>query len=154
MGCRRSADALGTAQRGAFVDRQRGELTRWGVIAAGCYQPRGRRLIKVVCFPGPRLDLRYVAAHDGACEPLRGTQCAVSNSTARPPTRPETVSSRCVMRMVTFTAMDIDDLGRWFRFLVMVWRTAPARSGRVQLLTRVGARATNGCGPARHWSSR
>lgn len=41
------------AQRGAFVDRQRRADPDGAVIAAGCYQPCGRRLDQSGVLPGP-----------------------------------------------------------------------------------------------------
>lgn len=52
------------AQRGAFVDRQRDELTRMGLLSPqGVINPAVADWIKVVCFPDRWLDLRLSLIH-------------------------------------------------------------------------------------------
>src|SRR5260370_1422128 len=63
------------AQRSAFFDSQRDELTRMGLMTPqGVINPRVADWIKVVCFPDRWLDLRYLGpgsvTNDG--EMLRG----------------------------------------------------------------------------------
>lgn len=100
------------AQRGAFVDRQRDELTRMGLLSPqGVINPAVADWIKVVCFPDRWLDLRYVgpASADGACELLRGI---VALRTGTGKTSNKTGNGVVALRnaqLVTFTAMDIDD---------------------------------------------
>lgn len=142
------------AQRGAFVDRQRDELTRMGLLSPqGVINPAVADWIKVVCFPDRWLDLRYVgpASADGACELLRGI---VALRTGTGKTSNKTGNGVVALRnaqLVTFTATDIDDPGRWFRFLVSVWRTGRRRGSTSSACRRGWARGpTNGCGPACH----
>src|SRR5947209_19398802 len=59
------------AQRAAFFQSQKDELTRMGLMSLdGLVNPAVADWIKVVCFPDQWLDLRYVGS--GAGELLRG----------------------------------------------------------------------------------
>ncbi|EUA53611.1 espG family protein [Mycobacterium intracellulare 1956] len=67
------------AERNAFLDRQKAELTQMGLVSeGGLINPAVAEWIKVVCFPERWLDLRYVGpakdagAAGGAGELLRG----------------------------------------------------------------------------------
>lgn len=133
------------AQRGAFVDRQRDELTRMGLLSPqGVINPAVADWIKVVCFPDRWLDLRYVgpASADGACELLRGI---VALRTGTGKTSNKTGNGVVALRnaqLVTFTAMDIDDPRALVPILgVGLAHRPPARFDEFSLPTRVGARA-------------
>lgn len=127
-------------ERGAFMARQRDELTRMGVVSPdGTVNSAVAEWIRVVCFPDRWLDLRYVGpANGGSDEMLRGI-VARRDSGGRPG---RTVVALRNAQLVTFTAMDIDDP----RLLVPVLGAGlrhrpPARFDEFTLPARVGARA-------------
>src|SRR3984885_12395962 len=61
------------AERNAFLDRQKAELTGMGLVSeAGLITPAVAEWIKVVCFPERWLDLRYVG-------PAKNTDAAGGN---------------------------------------------------------------------------
>ncbi len=128
-------------ERGAFMARQRDELTRMGVVSPeGTVNPAVAEWIRVVCFPDRWLDLRYVgSAAGGAPEMLRGIVARRDQNTGKPG---RTVVALRNAQLVTFTAMDIDDP----RLLVPVLgaglrQRPPARFDEFTLPARVGARA-------------
>ncbi len=73
-------------ERGAFMARQRDELTRMGVVSPeGTVNPAVAEWIRVVCFPDRWLDLRYVgSAAGGAPEMLRGIVARRDQSAGKP----------------------------------------------------------------------
>lgn len=126
-------------QRAAFMQRRREELTRMGVMSAdGTINPAVADWIRLVCFPGRWLELRYVgpaAATPGSetVEMLRGI---VAQRGQR------SVVALRNAQLVTFTAMQIDDA----RALVPVLgagllQRPPARFDEFSLPARVGVRA-------------
>lgn len=129
-----------TGERAAFMERQRVELTRMGVISPdGAVNTRVADWIRVVCFPDRWLDLRYVgptgarSGPDGAPEMLRGIVARRGGNTV--------VALRNA-QLITFTAMDIDDP----RSLVPVLgaglqQRPPAKFTEFAMPARVGARA-------------
>ncbi|MCV7385342.1 ESX secretion-associated protein EspG [Mycolicibacter longobardus] len=128
-------------ERGAFMARQRDELTKMGVVSPeGTVNPAVAEWIRVVCFPDRWLDLRYVGpAAGGAPEMLRGIVARRDQGTAK---RGRTVVALRNAQLVTFTAMEIDDP----RLLVPVLgaglrQRPPARFDEFTLPARVGARA-------------
>ena len=128
-------------ERGAFMARQRDELTRMGIVAAdGTVNRSVAEWIRVVCFPDRWLDLRYVGSPaDGAPEMLRGIVARRGDSTGRPA---RTVVALGNAQLVTFTALEIDDP----RLLVPVLGAGlrarpPARFDEFTLPARVGVRA-------------
>lgn len=126
-------------QRAAFMQRRSEELTRMGVLSAdGNVNPAVADWIRLVCFPGRWLELRYVGPapsgpDSGTTEMLRGI---VAQRGQR------TVVALRNAQLVTFTAMQIDDA----RSLVPVLgagllRRPPARFDEFTLPARVGVRA-------------
>ncbi|OBG30342.1 ESX secretion-associated protein EspG [Mycobacterium sp. 852002-51057_SCH5723018] len=130
------------AQRKAFFDRQRADLTRMGLVSeGGVVNPAVAGWIRVVCFPDRWLDLRYVgpAAAAGTGELLRGVVALRAGATGRPP---ETVVALRSAQLITFTAMDIDDPRALVSVLgVGLAQRAPARFDEFSMPMRVGARA-------------
>ena len=128
------------AQREAFVERQRAELTRMGlVLPDGLINPAVAGWIKTVCFPDRWLDLRYVGATKttdaatGTGELLRGIVAQRASKTV--------VALRSA-QLITFTAMDIDDPRGLVPVLgVGLAQRPPARFDEFSMPTRVGARA-------------
>lgn len=124
------------AQRTAFFDRQRDELTRMGLMTPDAViNPRVADWIKVVCFPDRWLDLRYLgpARPDGAGDMLRGIVAQRAGKTV--------VALRSA-QLVTFTVMDIDDPRALVPVLgVGLSNRPPARFDEFSMPTRVGARA-------------
>jgi hypothetical protein len=124
------------AQRSAFFDRQRDELTRMGLMTPqGVINPRVADWIKVVCFPHRWLDLRYLVpgsdTNDG--EMLRGIIAQRAGTTV--------VALRSA-QVVTFTVMDIDDPRALVPVLgVGLSQRHPARFEEFSMPARVGARA-------------
>jgi EspG family len=123
------------AERGAFVERQTAELTRMGLMSAsGAVNPAVADWIRAVCFPDRWLDLRYVGpVQVSGGDLLRGIIARRGE---------KTVVALRNAQLVTFTAMDIDDV----RALVPVLgaglaQRPPARFGAFSLPARVGARA-------------
>lgn len=128
------------AQRQAFLDRQRAELTRMGLVSdGGIVNPVVADWIRVVCFPERWLDLRYVGpAKDaaGTGELLRGIVAQRSATTAK------TIVALRSAQLITFTAMDIGDPRALVPVLgVGLAQQPPARFDAFSMPTRVGARA-------------
>jgi hypothetical protein len=127
------------AQRGAFVQRQRDELTRMGLMSAdGAVNPAVADWIRVVCFPDRWLDLRYLgpAAAGGAGDLLRGIVAQRAGTTDK------TVVALRSAQLITFTAMDIDDSLALVPVLgVGLTQRPPARFDEFSMPTRVGSRA-------------
>ncbi len=130
------------AERTAFLERQRAELTRMGLVSrGGAVNPAVADWIKAVCFPDRWLDLRYVghAGPGGAGAMLRGVVAQRSTTTGRPP---RTVVAFRSAQLVTFTAMEIDDPRAMAPILgAGLAQRPPARFDEFSLPMRVGARA-------------
>ncbi len=130
------------AQRGAFLERQRAELTRMGLVSQdGAISPAVADWIRAVCFPDRWLDLRYVgpAAAHGTGELLRGIVAQRSGATGDPP---KTVVALRAAQLITFTAMDIHDPRGLVPVLgVGLAQRPPARFDEFSMPTSVGARA-------------
>lgn len=135
-------------QRAGFMQRQRDELTRMGVVSPnGVINPAVVDWIRLVCFPSRWLELRIVGpatagGPDGRVEMLRGFVAQRDHAGAKTATRANTVVALRNAQLVTFTAMQIDDP----RALVPVLgaglqHRAPARFEEFTLPARVGARA-------------
>jgi EspG family len=134
------------AQRNAFFERQKAELTRMGLVSedgskAGAVNVAVADWIRAVCFPDRWLDLRYIGpgAATGTGELLRGVVAQRVGATGRPP---KTIVALRNAQLITFTAMDIDDP----RALVPVLgaglaQRPPARFEEFSMPARVGARA-------------
>ncbi|MGD1283831.1 ESX secretion-associated protein EspG [Mycobacterium seoulense] len=127
------------AQRQAFLERQKAELTRLGLVSeGGAINPAVADWIRVVCFPERWLDLRYVgpAKDAGAGELLRGIVAQ------RPAITAKTVVALRSAQLITFTAMDIDDPRALVPVLgVGLAQRPPARFDEFTMPARVGARA-------------
>ncbi|BBY03895.1 ESX secretion-associated protein EspG [Mycobacterium seoulense] len=127
------------AQRQAFLERQKAELTQLGLVSeGGAINPAVADWIRVVCFPERWLDLRYVgpAKDAGAGELLRGIVAQ------RPAITAKTVVALRSAQLITFTAMDIDDPRALVPVLgVGLARRPPARFDEFTMPARVGARA-------------
>lgn len=128
------------AQRQAFLDRQRAELTQLGLVSeSGVVNPAVADWIRVVCFPERWLDLRYVGPSKdagGAGELLRGIVAQRSATTTK------TIVALRNAQLITFTAMDIDDPRALVPVLgVGLTRQPPARFDEFNMPMRVGARA-------------
>ena len=127
------------AQREAFLERQRAELTRMGLVSQGGHiNPAVADWVKVVCFPDRWLDLRYVgpAAGNGNAELLRGIVAQRDGKTSK------TVVALRSAQLITFTAMDIDDPRALVGVLgVGLAQRPPARFPEFSMPMRVGARA-------------
>jgi hypothetical protein len=124
------------AQRSAFLDRQRADLTRMGLASqGGVVNPAVADWIRAVCFPDRWLDLRYVGPADSG-EMLRGIVAQRSATTAK------TVVALRSAQLITFTAMDIDDPRALVPVLsVGLAQRAPAQFDEFSMPMRVGARA-------------
>jgi EspG family len=123
------------AERGAFVERQTAELTRMGLMSAsGAVNPAVADWIRAVCFPDRWLDLRYVGpVQVSGGDLLRGIIARRGE---------KTVVALRNAQLVTFTAMDIDDVRALVPVLgVGLAQRPPARFGEFSLPARVGARA-------------
>ena len=124
------------AQRSAFFDSRRDELTRMGLMTPeGVINPRVAAWIKVVCFPDRWLDLRYLGpgsvTNDG--EMLRGVIAQRAGTTV--------VALRSA-QLTTFTVLDIDDPRALVPVLgVGLSQRPPARFEEFSMPARVGARA-------------
>src|ERR1700740_1882905 len=97
------------AQREAFLERQRAELTRMGLVSQGGHiNPAAADWVKVVCFPDRWLDLRSVGppGGNGTAELRRGIVAQRAGETGE---TSKTVVALRSAQLVTFTAMDIDD---------------------------------------------
>jgi EspG family len=131
------------AQREAFLERQRAELTRMGLVSQdGHISPAVADWVKVVCFPDRWLDLRYVGpartagAAGGTGELLRGIVARRAGKTSK------TVVALRSAQLITFTAMDIDDPRALVGVLgVGLAQRPPARFQEFSMPMRVGARA-------------
>src|ERR1700735_949948 len=92
------------AQRHAFLEGQKAELIRMGLVTdEGGINPAVADWIRVVCFPDRWLDLRYLGpatSADGTGELLRGI---VAQRGAK------TVVALRSAQLITFTAIDVDD---------------------------------------------
>lgn len=128
------------AERNAFLDRQKAELTEMGLVSAGgLVNPAVAEWIKVVCFPERWFDLRYVGPAADAGELLRGIVAQRGGAGGRGST---TVVALRSAQLITFTAMDIDDPRALVPVLsVGLAQRQPARFDEFSMPTRVGARA-------------
>jgi hypothetical protein len=130
------------AQRAAFFQGQKEELTRMGLMSPdGVVNPAVADWIKVVCFPDQWLDLRYVGsgAASDAGELLRGVVARRAGTTGKPS---KTIVALRNAQLVTFTAMNIDDARALVPVLgVGLAQRPPAQFAEFSMPTRVGARA-------------
>ena len=134
------------AQRDAFFERQKAELTRMGLVSedgskAGTVNPAVADWIRVVCFPNRWLDLRYIGpgAAAGTGELLRGVVAQRAGATG---TSSKTIVALRSAQLITFTAMDIDDPRALVPVLgVGLAQRPPARFEEFSMPARVGARA-------------
>jgi hypothetical protein len=130
------------AERNAFLDRQKAELTELGLVSeGGLVNPAVAEWIKVVCFPQRWLDLRYVgpAKDGGGAELLRGV---VAQRTGVAGKASITVVALRSAQLITFTVMDIDDPRALVPVLTVgLGHRPPARFDEFSMPTRVGARA-------------
>uniref|UniRef100_UPI003F9BE714 ESX secretion-associated protein EspG n=1 Tax=Mycobacterium sp. TaxID=1785 RepID=UPI003F9BE714 len=133
------------AERNAFLERQRAELTQMGLVSdGGVVSSAVADWVKALCFPDRWLDLRYVghAEAGGAGEMLRGVVAqrpTTAIATGRPP---KTVVALRSGQLVTFTAMQIDDPLTMVPILgAGLAQRPPARFDEFSLPMRVGARA-------------
>ncbi|OIN79268.1 ESX secretion-associated protein EspG [Mycobacterium malmoense] len=130
------------AQRGAFLERQKAELSRMGLVSEdGRVNPAVADWIRAVCFPDRWLDLRYVGPtkNTGAGELLRGV-VAQRGGTAGG--SPKTVVALRSAQLITLTAMDIDGPLALVPVLgVGLAQRPPARFDEFGMPMRVGARA-------------
>ncbi|GLD21182.1 ESX-3 secretion-associated protein EspG3 [Mycobacterium kiyosense] len=139
-----------SAERTAFFDRQRDELTRMGLVTPdGVINPTVAEWIKLVCFPDRWLDLRYLGparpGSAGAADMLRGIvaqRAGAAGRDARSFAGPATVVALRSAQLITFTAMEIDDPRALVPVLgVGLSQRPPARFEEFSMPTRVGARA-------------
>jgi hypothetical protein len=123
------------AQRDEFLQRQRSELIRMGVVNEdGFVNPAVAEWIRVVCFPDRWLDLRFVGPADTG-ELLRGV---VAQRTGAG----KTVVALRSAQLITFTALDIDGPRGLVPVLgVGLAQRPPARFDEFSMPMRVGARA-------------
>lgn len=123
------------AQRTAFLDRQKAELSQMGLVSAtGAVDQAVADWIRAVCFPERWLELRYVGT--GSDELLRGVVAQRTATTAK------TIVALRSAQLITFTAMDIDDPRALVPVLTVGLRDgSPARFDEFSMPTRVGARA-------------
>ena len=134
------------AQRDAFFERQKADLTRMGLVSedgskTGIVNPAVADWIRVVCFPDRWLDLRYIgpAAATGTGELLRGVVAQRADATGM---SPKTIVALRNAQLITFTAMDIDDPRALVPVLgVGLAQRPPARFEEFSMPARVGARA-------------
>ncbi|KLO27968.1 ESX secretion-associated protein EspG [Mycobacterium haemophilum] len=126
-------------ERAAFVERQKAELTRMGLVTAdGSVNPAVADWIRVVCFPDRWLDLRYLgpASATGDSELLRGMVAQRAGVSGK------TVVALRSAQLITFTAMDIDDpLGLVPVLGAGLAQRPPARFDEFSMPMRVGVRA-------------
>ena len=122
-------------ERAAFLQRQKAELIQLGLVSeSGAVNPSVAAWIKVVCFPGRWLDLRYLGPAEG--ELLRGIVAQRFGITGK------TVVALRSAQLITFTAMDIDDPRALVPVLgVGLAQRPPAHFDEFAMPTRVGARA-------------
>lgn len=130
------------AQRNAFLDRQRAELTEMGLISAdGVINPAVADWIRMVCFPDRWLDLRFVgpSRSDGPGDMLRGV---VAHRAGTTETVPNTVVALRSAQLITITAMQVDGAPALVPVLcVGLAQRPPARFDQFSMPARVGARA-------------
>ncbi len=134
------------AQRDAFFERQKADLTRMGLVSedgskTGTVNPAVADWIRVVCFPDRWLDLRYIGpgAATGTGELLRGVVAQRADATGM---SPKTIVALRNAQLITFTAMDIDDPRALVPVLgVGLAQRPPARFEEFSMPARVGARA-------------
>jgi hypothetical protein len=134
------------AQRDAFFERQKAELTRMGLVSedgskAGTVNPAVADWIRVVCFPDRWLDLRYIGsgAAAGTGDLLRGVVAQRAGAAGTPS---KTIVALRSAQLITFTAMDIDDPRALVPVLgVGLARRPPARFEEFSMPAGVGARA-------------
>jgi len=130
------------AQRDAFLQRQKAELTVMGLLSEhGVVNPAVAEWIRVVCFPDRWLDLRWLGpnAADGAGDVLRGVVAQRPGATGK---ASKTIVALRSAQLITFTAMDIDDPRALVPVLsVGLAQRPPARFAEFSLPARVGARA-------------
>ena len=133
------------AERNAFLDRQKAELTELGLVSGGgVVNPAVAEWIKVVCFPERWLDLRYVGpakdtGEGGGAELLRGVVAQRTGVAGKPSI---TVVALRSAQLITFTVMDIDDPRALVPVLTIgLAQRPPARFDEFSMPTRVGARA-------------
>ncbi|HWF28037.1 MAG TPA: ESX secretion-associated protein EspG [Mycobacterium sp.] len=134
------------AQRNAFFERQRAELTRMGLMSeggskGGTVNPAVADWIRVVCFPDRWLDLRYIGpgVASGTGELLRGVVAQRADASGRPP---KTIVALRNAQLITFTAMNIDDPRTLVPVLgVGLAQRPPARFEEFSMPARVGGRA-------------
>jgi EspG family len=130
------------AQRNAFLERQRADLIRMGLLSDdGEINPAVADWIKAVCFPDRWLDLRYLgpSSATGAGELLRGI---VAQRGAEHGKTVKTIVALRSAQLITFTAIDIDDPRALVPVLcVGLDQRPPARFDEFSMPTRVGARA-------------
>src|ERR1700722_14222323 len=91
------------AERGAFFQSQKDELTRMGLVSPeGAVNPTVADWIRVVCYPDRWLDLRYVgsAAATGTGELLRGIVAQRAGTTGK---TSRTVVALRSAQLITFT---------------------------------------------------
>jgi hypothetical protein len=133
------------AQRQAFFDAQKAELTQMGLLSEdGSVNPAVADWIAVVCFPDRWLDLRYMGAVSaiGTGELLRGVVARRAGRTGKTTRTPNTVVALRNAQLITFTAMDIDDPLALVPVLgVGLAHRPPARFDEFSMPMRVGARA-------------
>src|ERR1700740_391377 len=133
------------AQRNAFFERQKAELTRMGLVSedgskAGAVNPAVADWIRAVCFPDRWLDLRYIGpgAATGT-ELLRGVVAQRAGATGK---SPKTVVALRNAQLITFTAMAIDDPRALVPVLgVGLAQRPPARFEEFSMPAHAGARA-------------
>ncbi|POX89436.1 ESX secretion-associated protein EspG [Mycobacterium kansasii] len=134
-----------SAQRSAFFDRQKDELTGLGLMSPdGTVNSAVADWIKVVCFPDRWLDLRYIgpASAEGSGELLRGIVARRVGAGGKTSRKFNTVVALRSAQLVTFTAMDIDDPRALVPVLgVGLSQRPPARFEEFSMPMRVGARA-------------
>ena len=133
------------AERNAYLDRQKAELTELGLVSeGGVVNPAVAEWIKVVCFPERWLDMRYVGpakdtGEGGGAELLRGVVAQRSGVAGKPSI---TVVALRSAQLITFTVMEIDDPRALVPVLTVgLSHRPPARFDEFSMPTRVGARA-------------
>ena len=137
------------AQRDAFLERQKVDLIRMGLLEPGSsngggINPAVAEWIRVVCFPDRWLDLRYLGPAlnqkaNGTGELLRGI---VAQRGAEDGKTGKTIVALRSAQLITFTAIDVDDPRALVPVLcVGLAQRPPARFDEFSMPTRVGARA-------------
>jgi hypothetical protein len=133
------------AQRLAFFDRQRAELTEMGLLSAdGAMNSAVADWIRAVCFPDRWLDLRFLGPSPagGAGDLLRGVVAQRAADPGFGRQDPKTIVALRSAQLITLTAMDVDGpLGLVPVLGVGLAQRPPARFDEFSMPTRVGARA-------------